>query len=95
LAASLALFAAVGLAEWMLAIWRLRLCVSGRAAWAACAVAAETLLGLWVFARFAAGDVPAGIAYALGGALGTWLGVRHRAGTGRLTGRLGETGGPT
>lgn len=78
--ANLLLFALVGLAEWLLAIWRLRACVAGRGLLAACFVVTETLLGLWVFREFAAGNNVAGLAYALGGGLGTWLGVNKKAG---------------
>jgi hypothetical protein len=78
--ASLLLFALVGLAEWLLAIWRLRACVSGRGWLAASLVVLETLLGLWVFREFAAGNNLAGVAYAVGGGLGTWLGVGKKKG---------------
>ncbi len=76
--ASLLLFLLVGLAEWLLAIWRLRACVAGRGLLAACFVVTETLLGLWVFKEFAAGNVAAGLAYALGGGLGTWIGIGNK-----------------
>lgn len=76
--ASLLLFALVGLTEWVLAIWRLRACVSGRGLLAAILVIAETLLGLWVFKEFAAGNDLAGVAYAIGGGLGTWLGIKGK-----------------
>ncbi len=72
---SLLLFAFVGLVEWLLAIWRLRACVSGRRLFAACLVVVETLLGLLVFREFAGGNNWAGVSYALGGGLGTWMGL--------------------
>ena len=69
------LYLLVGAIEWALAIFRIRACVKGQAILASCLVLVETMLGLWVFRQYAAGNDSAGIFYAIGGALGTFLSV--------------------
>jgi hypothetical protein len=75
---NLLLFLIIGAIEWVLAILRIRACVSGKASLASFLVFLETMLGLWVFREFAAGNDLAGVAYAIGGAIGTFLGVRFK-----------------
>jgi len=75
---NLLLFLIIGAIEWILAILRIRACVDGKASYASFLVFLETMLGLWVFRQYAAGNDLAGIAYALGGAIGTFLGVRFK-----------------
>ena len=73
---SLLLYLVVGAVEWALAIFRIRACVKGQAILASSLVLLETMLGLWVFREFAAGNDLAGLFYALGGSLGTFLSVK-------------------
>jgi hypothetical protein len=73
---NLLLYLTVGAIEWALAIIRIRACVKGQAILASSLVLAETMLGLWVFREFAAGNDLAGLFYALGGAIGTFLSVK-------------------
>ena len=73
---SLLLYLVVGAVEWALAIFRIRACVKGQAILASSLVLLETMLGLWVFREFAAGNDLAGLFYALGGAIGTFLSVK-------------------
>lgn len=69
------LYLLVGAIEWALAICRIRACVKGQAILAAILVLSETMLGLWVFRQYAAGNDLAGIFYAIGGAVGTFFSV--------------------
>jgi hypothetical protein len=75
---NLLLFLLIGIIEWILAILRIRACVNGKALLASFLVFLETMLGLWVFRAFVAGNDLAGIAYAIGGSIGTFLGVRFK-----------------
>ena len=72
------LFVVIGMVEWLLAVIRVRACIDGRSYLAGGLVFLETLLGLWVFRQYAAGNDLAGIAYAFGGGLGTWLAVMFK-----------------
>lgn len=76
---NLLLYLMVGAVEWALAIFRIRACVKGQAFLASSLVLVETMLGLWVFREFAAGNDLAGLCYALGGALGTFLSVKKNS----------------
>jgi membrane associated rhomboid family serine protease len=69
------LYLCVGAIEWALAIFRIQACVKGLALVASSLVLVETMLGLWVFRQYAAGNDSIGIFYALGGAFGTFLSV--------------------
>lgn len=75
---NLLLFAVIGATEWVLAVLRMRACIEGKALYAGLLVFLETVLGLWVFREYAAGNNWAGIAYAMGGAFGTYLGVKFK-----------------
>jgi len=70
------LYLVVGAVEWALAIIRIRACVRGQAILASSLVLVETMLGLWVFRQYADGNDLAGLCYALGGAIGTFLSVK-------------------
>lgn len=79
------LYLFVGALEWALAIFRIQACIKGLATLASTLVLIETLLGLWVFRQYAAGNDLAGFCYALGGALGTWISVQRQKKTSTST----------
>jgi hypothetical protein len=75
MSANLLLYVAAGFVEWLLYGWRLRASVHGRGLLAGVIAASEVMLGLWVFRCYSAGADLAGLYYAGGCGLGTWVGV--------------------
>ena len=72
------LFLIIGAVEWVLAIFRVNACVDGRAYLASILVITETILGLWVLKEYTAGNNAAGVAYAIGAGLGTYISVKFK-----------------
>lgn len=89
-ASLLLLYFAIGFAEWLLYGWRLKASQHGRGWLAGGLAAMEVALGLWVFKAYSAGADLAGIAYAAGVWLGTWIGVRKKAAPGTDVPGAGE-----
>ena len=83
---NLLLFLIIGFVEWLMASLRTRLAMRAlqakiqkirqrKALLASFLVFLETVLGLWVFLQYVDGNRLVGIAYALGGSIGFYLGL--------------------